>query len=82
MSRAVICRTEVIFSHRQATYFRQYHMLQISHTPDPYLYFVVCSYVTLSPFILKHTSPEHLLRRFDYANLITLTVTLALTTIG
>lgn len=82
MSRAVICRTEVIFSHRQATYFRQYDILQTSYTPDPYLYFVVCSYVALSPFILQHTSPEPLLRRFDYANVCTLIVTLALTTIG
>ncbi len=82
MSRAVISCTEVIFSHRQTTYFSQYHMLQISHTPDPYLYFVMCSYVALSPFILQHTSPEPLLRRFDYANVCTLILTLALTTIG
>ena len=58
MGRAVISCTEVIFSHRQTAYFRQYHMLQTSHTPDPYLYVVVCSYVALSPFILQHTSPE------------------------
>ncbi len=82
MGRAVISCTEVIFSHRQATYFRQYDMLQTSHTPDPYLYAVVCNYVAPSPFILQHTSPEPLLRRFDYANIFTITITLALTTIG
>lgn len=42
----------------------------------------MCNYVALSPFILQHTSPEPLLRRFDYANVCTLIVTLALTTIG
>ncbi|CAJ1845865.1 hypothetical protein PEKONANI_02625 [Aeromonas jandaei] len=82
MGRAVISCTEVIFSHRQTAYFRQYDMLQASYTPYLYLYFVMCNYVALSPFILHHTSPEPLLRRFDYANVCTLILTLALTTIG
>ena len=82
MGRAVISCTEVIFSHPQTAYFRQYHMLQTSHTPDPYLYVVVRSYVTLSPLSCSTPPQSPLLHRFDYANLFTLTVTLALTTIG